>query len=290
MTKKKKHHYIPRFYLAYFTNKNRNDKEVPFLWVYKKSSRIPFKKSPQNIGFENYFYAYDNGSQVSFEIEDILAAVESDVAFLLKNLLQSDFNFNDVKKRFILGKFVSFMNYRTVRSREHFRILLQNKLKERFMEKVDQEGGLDKYLRQHNKPWTASEFIDSFNAIKLVPQKVLALEHMLQAVKKTLPHLCIRNWTFLISGSPNCFFITSDSPVLLYNEGIQDDNFIPGFLDKKTDIIFPLSPTMCLYASFNVRDCFWKIPESAVKVINKKIADSCHKYYFSSSHSYERLF
>ncbi len=220
----------------------------------------------------------------------MLSGAESKAAILFKSLLRHDFNFNDNKKRFELGKFVSFMNYRTIRSREHYRIFMQNELKKKFIEKVNIEGGLDQYLRKHNKPWDAKEFIDSFNKMKIVPPKILAIEYMLQAVKKTIPALCIRNWAFLIPESINRSFITSDSPVLLFNENIKDEDFIPGFLDERTDIIFPLFPKTCLYASFRLREGFWNVPDIVVIEINKKLASNCHKYFFSNTKKRECLF
>lgn len=290
MAKKKRHHYIPQFYLSRFLSDKETPKETPFLWVYGKDNKVPFRKSPRNIGFENYFYAYEDGDRVSFEIEDILSELESAVARLFKDILQFNFDFDDAKKRFVFGKFVSFMHYRTVRSREHFRMLSQNAIKKKFIEKINEEGGLTQYLRKHEKSWDAEEFIDSFNKMKIIPSKVLALEYMLQAVEKTIPSLCIRNWAFLYLTSPNCFFITSDSPVLLHDDDIKDINFMPGFLDERTDIVFPLSPNMCLYASFNVKEGFWPIPDATVRVLNRKLSTSCHRYFFSKTKIYECLF
>ena len=51
---------------------------------------------------------------------------------------------------------------------------------------------------------------------------------------------------------------------------------------KETDIIFPIAPNICLYASFSISEGNKKICSHDVIIINRKLANKCKKYLFSN--------
>lgn len=289
MPKKKKQHYVPQFYLSYFLDQNRKNNEEPYLWVFEVPNEKGFRKSPKNIGFENYFYSFQDGDEFSYEIEDRLAEIESEAKYIFKKMINNNL-IKDERERYTFGKFISFLNYRTPRSRDHFRILAQNKLKGKMVDEMNKSGGVAPFLKKHGKEFIPEDFMDSFNKIKIIPPKIISIEFMIQAVKIMIPEICVRNWLFLAPKSLNKSFITSDSPVLLFNENNKDENFIPGIKDEKTHFVFPITPRVCFYASFNYASGYKTISDYDVISINRAIAGACNKYIFSSCNVFNTLF
>jgi hypothetical protein len=113
---------------------------------------------------------------------------------------------------------------------------------------------------------------------------------MLAATKSMIPHFCIRNWTCLVPKSDNIFFITSDHPVLPFDPNIEDETFVPGFIEKSTDIFFPISPRMCLLATYRFDETTLEIDDNNVVWINKMLSNWSFKYLFSCNRNYELLF
>ena len=71
MTKKKKHHYIPRFYLKRFSVNN----EGKIIGLYNHKNKIFIQRAPlKHQACENFLYGEDD------EIENALAEMENDVA------------------------------------------------------------------------------------------------------------------------------------------------------------------------------------------------------------------
>lgn len=290
MAEKKKQHYVPRFYLNYFIDREMKPKQNPYLWVFEKNNQKPFRKSPKNIGFESYFYSFEPTDHYPHEIENRLAEIESEVKVLFKEIINGKLEIKDIKKRYLFSKFISFMCYRTIKAKEVFKTLAQNTVKSKLINQIQLDGGIEEYLRNHDKDWDADEFLKSFNDIKIIPPKELYLELMLQAAKQMIPLLAIRNWLFIKPSTNNRFFVTSDHPVLLYDRNIDNRYFMPGIAEKNTDIIFPISPQICFYGSFYVNEGITLASEEEVVFINNLIASTCRKYVFSNQNNFHILF
>jgi hypothetical protein len=153
--------------LNYFLDPNKENNEEPYLWVFEKSQKLPFRKSPKNIGFKKYFYSFGTEAGWSFEVEDRLSDLETQVSKIYDGVIKLQLQIHNKEIRYLFGKFICFMYNRTPKSREHTRILLQNIMKSKFVEMVNKEGGLKNYLKKHNKNWRTEEFLESFNKMKI---------------------------------------------------------------------------------------------------------------------------
>ena len=77
MASKKKQHFIPRFYLRFFSNEN---KKTIGIWHIQKELFI-HSGNLRNQAYQNNFYGKDS------VIEDALAKIESIVSFIFKNII-----------------------------------------------------------------------------------------------------------------------------------------------------------------------------------------------------------
>lgn len=82
---KKNHHYVPRVYLKYFSDRKKKKHEDDFLWVFDGPTVAPYRKSPKNICSQKYFYSFDDDDQEpDYElIENYLNEIETSVSKIL---------------------------------------------------------------------------------------------------------------------------------------------------------------------------------------------------------------
>lgn len=290
---KKNHHYIPQVYLKYFADKNKKDHEDRFLWVFENPTVAPYRKSPKNICAEKYFYSFDDDElEPDHElIENYLNGIETSVSKVLNDLYYGKPKYQDSRQRVLFARFVCFLHYRTAQYREFFRILLQNKIKSAFVDEMNKTGGYKEWAKKKiNFPDMSEEdFINSFNGIKIVPKKILAIDTMLQVSFKMIPFLVERNWTFYVPKHAEDFFVTSDQPVLLCNKSCEP-HIMPGFALDETDFVFPVNSRLCLVASFFTEEKYAEASKEQVIGFNRLVANRSYKYVFGSTNDFAKLF
>ena len=112
----KKHHYIPAFYLAGFTESGSKDGR---LFVFDQGKIESWPSKPENAGYQRDFYAVDLGPDVDpavFETE-VLARVESECSRVVRETIASQTL--PVRAEFnVLLNFVAVMATRTPRTRQ----------------------------------------------------------------------------------------------------------------------------------------------------------------------------
>lgn len=191
------------------------------------------------------------------------------------------------------------MNYRTVKSKELHRILYQNVAKTEIVKRINQEGFQSMYRRflhetgrnlDESLILDEAEFIESFNKIKIIPAKEEFLDMMLSMPRDMIPYLYQRKWGILVPETESHVFITSDNPVLLCNGNNTNPYFIPGLAYRETDIIFPITLQLCLFASHDVQEGRQTVCIHDIVWINKRIANNCHKYVFSNTNKFTHIF
>lgn len=224
MSKKKKHHYVPRFYLKRFSANN----EGKFLGLYNLENEVFIEKAPlKNQACKNHLYGKDD------EIENALASMESEVAKMFYYWTEERLLFppppetNGFK---LLKQFILYQSYRTPKSGIDITKTINQSLK--------------KVIKEF-KPDLWKSFKDS-TLIYENPE----LLGLLNSVK----HINLLNFLdckFLVNLSllP---FITSDAPVIYYNQLMEKaGNYVgaTGLVAKGLQIFYPIHPRLmiCLY-------------------------------------------
>lgn len=224
MTKKKRHHYIPRFYLKRFSVNN----EGKFLGLYNLNNRKFIQNAPlKSQAYENFLYGEDD------EIENALAEMEGSVAKMFyywteeKLLYPPPTETNGFK---LLKRFILYQAFRTPKSGNDI------------MEMLNQ--GLKTVVKEF-KPdlWKSLKDGDLVHENPVLLGLINSIEH---------EHLLgFLDCKFLVNLSllP---FVTSDAPVILYNQLMeQADNYMgaTGFVAKGLQIFYPIHPRLmiCFY-------------------------------------------
>lgn len=226
MAKKKRHHYIPKFYLKRFSHNN----EGKFIGLYNHKNNVFVSEAPlRHQAYENFLYGEDD------EVENALAEMENKVAKMFyywteeNHLYAPPIESNGFK---LLKRFILYQAHRTPKSGNNV------------TESLNQ--GLETVLKEF-KPdlWDAMKdhTLVLKNPVLLGFSYVIEHEHLLNYL----------DCKFLVNLS-SLPLITSDAPVIFYNQLLeQAGNYLgaTGLVAKGLQIFYPIHPRLmiCLYDS-----------------------------------------
>ena len=261
MAANKKHHYVPRFYLRHFTTDGRS------LSLYNiERDLVVDSANLKNQCYRNYMYGKD-GKQ-----ERNLSLMEGALAALLKRILLSQL-------------------LPTPWSPDHESLciltLLQNARTAYASDAMDEFS--DKMWKQVLKkdPRFPPEMLDRVRIANADPAN-FAIHTMLR-----LYHLIMDMDYRLLLAHEGSEFVTSDNPVVLYNQLLEFEPFgsKTGLVCKGLQIFFPLSPKLLLayfdrgvYAYSPRQSLFARVPtrEDMNQLNALQVVSALENVYFST--------
>ncbi|WP_425390790.1 DUF4238 domain-containing protein [Ekhidna sp.] len=226
MPKKKRHHYIPRFYLKQFSVNN----EGKFIGLFNLMNNKFVDSAPlRHQGYKNFLYGQDD------DIENALAILEGTVAEFFyywteeKQLLPPPPETNGFK---VLKQFILYQAFRVPKSGLSITDTLNESIKVLFKE-ID------------------PELSDKLKGYKIIYENpvLLSLLHSIEYEH----YLNFLDCKFLVNLSP-LPFITSDAPVIFYNQLMEKAGTYTGstgLVAKGLQIFYPIHPRLmiCLFDS-----------------------------------------
>ena len=224
MPKKKRHHYIPRFYLKQFSANG----EGKSIGLYNHSNNLFVQTaSLKHQAYENFLYGEDD------EIENVLANMEGSMAKLFYHWTEEKLLYPpppDTNGFKLLKRFILYQTFRIPKSGNDI------------TESLNQ--GMKAIVKEF-KP----ELWDSIKNSRLVHDNPVLLMLLHSFGREHL--LDFLDCKFLVNLSP-LPFITSDAPVVFYNQLMeQAGNYIgsTGLVAKGLQIFYPIHPRLmiCLY-------------------------------------------
>jgi len=218
MPEKKKHHYVPIFYLKLFSNKKDNKTIGIFNIESKKFISDGALKSQAQ---KNYLYGKDK------RIENALQFLESDASRIFTLLVEKHkLPTVGTKDHFTLFEYVVFQATRTVYS--------FNSIDEHF----------DKLIKAaYKKDKRVKDYLP-FVEFQLTNSAAFALS----TIYSILPIVFDLEYKLLINKT-SWKFITSDNPVIKYNQFMESRQWPGGHCGwgvTGLQVFFPLSPDVCL--------------------------------------------
>jgi hypothetical protein len=216
MPAKKKQHFVPKFYLRNFSHNSSGKK----LGIFNIPS---FKFIPSDVGnlknqaYKDYFYDHDPSVENAFdELEEFVAKIIQDI------LIQNSTPITGSKEHYALLTFIIFLSERTT-----YRV---DELNE----------SADKCIRAIlSKDPSVSSYLDNKKFLMTEPTHVALRQAALY-----LP-LTFDLYFKLIINKTEQPFITSDHPVVLYNQFLEPRKNYggnTGLACKGLEIFLPLSP------------------------------------------------
>jgi hypothetical protein len=260
-----KHHYIPCFYTRRWTDKSKR----LISWTRKNGKLLPKPHAPAHVGYEPNLYAKKKTNEIekhSIETE-LFAKIDDKAAKVFNNIENKGLKSLTTQEMHDLCLFISTLS---VRSSESVNNASQN----------------SKHF--HKTPDTARRngffnFDDDIAVNTIAGMCDLKSKHFKYA--KTL-HDCLMNMNW---GSVDFFetkvdLLTSDNPINIFM--FKDANkfsSVAGALNSGNGLLtFPLSPTVCLFASKNVKSLETDKAQ-LVELINHHIALGAQNYIYSTN-------
>ncbi len=227
MSKVKKQHYVPRCYLEQFAHQE--------LRAYDRWSDNSFAAKPEKIAVEHYFYdiakTLDTNSPYFQVFEKMLASLESSYKTTYNALLQGR-TIESPEKEY-LACFIAMQYLRTPRTRaqlcEHGAKTVEYLAKKHLLSKGYSPEEIEK-----------SGIEVSF---KKDGKTRMQLNAMFGKAYRTTVEALLRHSWLLLCNKTGVPFLTSDAPVVLFNEL---KGGLLGFSSPGIKVIFPLSPKYCL--------------------------------------------
>lgn len=208
----KKHHYVPRFYLKYFSSKpNRIN-------IYNIPQRLFIEDAGlKDQCYKNKFYGDE------YNLENLFGSLESYNANIFQNIICNErLPLNKTAEYANLLTFIATQLLRTAKSAEKINTHIDSLTKKLFEDDpAFQEMHLEKYKIGIKDP--------IFFSLSFTPLMIFGLSDLA--------------FHLVFSGNHR-FFITSDSPIVKYNQFSQSAKGFgkTGIVNKGLQIFYPLSP------------------------------------------------
>ena len=214
MPDKKKQHFVPRFYLKNFSLKSSGK----MLGIFNiTNSKFISAGNLKDQAYKNYFYGHDPS------IEDALSESEGIVATILRNIINQDsVRAISPKDHYYLLEFTVFLSERTV--------WMTDQLNE----------SADKFIKTIISKYPSAPIGINEGSFSLTQPTQFALYR----AAISLPVVFDLSYKLIINKT-KVPFITSDHPVVLYNQFLEnrkENGSNTGLASKGLEIFLPLSP------------------------------------------------
>src|SRR5205085_3409919 len=288
MGKKKRHHYLPQFYLKGFVDPMNQ----PYLWVYEKGVLEIKPVSAKDAGLEKDYHSFINseGERDSETIENILQKIEDAAAPVFQKIHNQEVLGEE--DRHILASFLSLMLTRV----PNFRRNVEKSTGE-IIKQIGQiyaanseyfEDSLKLYEEETGEKLDMSP--EEFRALILEGNYELSMgpKFSLRMMGIDLSQVLLDKTWFYIKATDRVKFLTSDNPIFYHDPTRERDSYWPeGLGDENTEVTFPLSRELVLVASRRkgVRPGYLPLGHQVAKDINRRTVMSAMRFVYSSQKS-----
>lgn len=194
MSTPKRHHYLPKFYLNYFTD------DFDKFWVYDRQRNEYRIQTPINTAaINNYYSIKDKNEKKNNEIEQMFSSIERDVKPIIDKLAFCEkINLNEKSK---LAIFIATLEMRTPAFEKDY-----NYAFEKTMNKI--------LKMHHSESQDTLEFMKKHD-VKIVPNRNLSLQAMMDQLNEVAHFFMQMDWVVFLHNKKT-FFVTCDNPFFLY--------------------------------------------------------------------------
>lgn len=282
-SKAKRHHQVPRFYLARFANPKAQ------VVAYRRADATSRTLSVTNAAVENGFYDIEDETGArSTAIEEALAEIEG-LAKTVIERIAFDTAPPSEDERVVLSFYMALQTTRTKEFRQSFkesgdvlaRLLIDLNLDGKSREQVRT------YMREMTEEEPTDEDMDALMGFqqniennRIFPNQNKSMEMMLEIAFALAPFIHDRSWLLLKSDKRS--FLTSDRLLVLWKERTDANRHYGVGIDTATEIHFPLDPWAALVLGVGSTGG-WDvmIPEPArIKHINAQVAHWSHEWIY----------
>lgn len=282
MVKPRKHHFVPRFYLAGFCPA---DSEM--LAIYDRVRNQFRTQRPSEVAHRRDYYAYeDDQGNKSFDIEDGLGQVETAASAVIQKIDAGQEISEDDRET--LAIYVGYQYTRTPVFQHMFDSLYSQRTT-----KISKAGGAEDIdavkaaLEQAGVPpgmLGQAAVVDFAKALNVEPDRVLSLGAMLRLAPRFAFVFKQMNWTVWRCQSEKTSFVTTDNPFCMVPTKPLDGGVYKGagMMSADTVNILPLSKSSCLALSVIGKPFAYRpLENDVVRRVNLSVTVRCQEFVFA---------
>lgn len=288
--KKRRHHYLPQFYLKNFVGKNPEGK----LWVYTKDAENFRAASPRDVAVQKDYHAVvrRDGVVDRNSIEDTVGVLENVAAPVIKKVLRGgELSFDDHQ---IFALFVSQLLVRVPARRDAVGKIMSEVFKRMSKEFAENKESYHEDYKRFQKetgdqsdvdPEKLRQFILS-DDYEINVNSSAALGASLGSIGTVVSCLTRMRWVF-VRASGRFKFLTCDNPVFYYDPTLPPNSWRGvGLANAGVEVTCPLSTDILAFG------CCHDVPSDRavadaeiVRVFNQQRIESANRYIFASEGS-----
>jgi hypothetical protein len=269
---RKRHHYLPEYYLKGFSSSNPPD----IVFLYKKGEKKkPIPVTAGNVAVQRYYYiVYDKLGKKNDIVEKYLSGIEDNAKSVIDKIRHGKIFSNQERASFTI--YIWQMLRRVDPRRQKMKSSVTQMVTQ---VRVDVEEELTKIIESETNPDKKKIFIENLEIVKNsqnmlennLPNQMLLYEN-----PNVLNILFKMRWIFFTAFGRSAF-ITSDNPVF-YPERL-------GLANLQAELSFPISKEIALWATWDPRfiDCYLPANQNVINWINQNTTGNAGKFIISDS-------
>lgn len=246
MSNPKRHHYLPQFYLKYFSKED-------LLWIYDREQNVFRQQTAMNTAVKKHYYAIEQeDGEKNLELEKHFSEIEGKAKLIIDKLISKQ-QISDEEK-IILSVFLAYMNFRVPDFEKSV-----NKLHEHILRKANAlmfaneeraQQTIDQYKADtgDDSEMNAAELVEFQKSGKyeIEIHRNASLEMMVGITGEIAKYFSLMDWG-VYHAKNETSFITTDHPFMIAPPSDYTPNFYGyGVLTPGTKKVFSLSPQACL--------------------------------------------
>lgn len=298
MITSKRHHFVPAFYLAGFTD--GEDRDSPF-WCAGKDGKI-FPTNPNNACMENNYYTLTESSDPT-AVENMYSGLEGDIANSLRYIKENNWTPRPIDEAF-LHIFAATLYLRVPEFRNSMatpikrvqdimldmwsRITLANARnggnvsEDDFLNATRVHSAL--LMREHGEAFGNDHYASHGRSEDTSTPSVsrdLLIKVELNMLHDTAKSIALRRWfLFSVPECEKCEFITSDNSFVLLPGKTHPKMY--GLLTRGTEVVIPLHKRAVLFGTFEKGKVRTPVePKELVAEVNECVYHQSNRWIYS---------
>lgn len=293
MSKQKKQHWVPRFYLKEFSIDESQSKKESQVWIFSKDEGEPKIANIKDVAAKRYLYSpKDENGNRCWQMEEKLASLEGVISQIWPTFANGYLDLNNQSYRKIISLFLATLYLRHPK-RLSEQEKMQNWLIDFYENNVPKDSSGNPVACQFTvkgKKHTLdpSDWKSYSNPTQYDKEKFF-IETIKESSIDIVEVFLKKRWSVIFSETKQ--FITTDNPLVITNP-LKDEIKNYGLNTKGTTITFPISPTRVL-----VLDDLLDEPDSQYYSLKEKGMDinillwiDAHQFMISHRNPYEVIF
>ncbi len=286
---KKRHHYIPQFYLKGFVDPQNE----PYIWVYDKDNGRIIKSSAKDIAVEKHYFSFIDklGRRDSETLENFLEKTETEAAPVINKLLKEE-SLNE-EEQVSFAFFVALMMMRTPNYRKNTETLMTETIKKISMIMASHKEGFESEMKNFERD--TGEKIESVEElrkfmqageydIKVNPNVTLAMS--MSHIEPIAEVFYKMRWRFL-KATDDYKFLSGDNPLFYFDPTHNPNSFYGvGLANKNIEVTLPLSIDIMAFGTWKSGGSgYVQLKNNTIKQVNRRTGSSTLKFVFASKKS-----